>query len=103
MMHSVTARRAEEPGGRPGPASGPAACSETGAAPCLCSDDGDAVAVSMLAIDPLIANPPSERVIGEREVPAEGEPMLKADIFRDLQTKRWRRREDNFNRAVLVG
>jgi hypothetical protein len=57
----------------------------------------------MLAVDPPIANPPSERVIGEREVLADGKPMLKADILRDIQTKEWRLRENNFDRAVLVG
>jgi hypothetical protein len=57
----------------------------------------------MLAVDPPIANPPSERVIGEREMLADGKPMLKADILRDLQTKGWRLGEDSVDRAVLVG
>jgi hypothetical protein len=57
----------------------------------------------MLSVDPPIPNPPSKRVIGEREVLADGKPMLKADILRDVQTKGWRVRKDNFDRAVLVG
>ena len=41
----------------------------------------------MFAVNPPIANPPSKRVIDEREVLAEREPMLEAGALRDIQAE----------------
>jgi len=57
----------------------------------------------MFAVNPPIANPPSKRVIDEREVLAEREPMLEAGALRDIQAEGRRLRQDRGDGIVLIG